>query len=71
MNCLTIKELKSNDEILEAFPVMKQLSAIGERSAGKRLLPFIRITKWRRHCGADWIQTKDQPFHPADLFVTW
>lgn len=25
MNCLTIKELKSNDEILEAFPVMKQL----------------------------------------------
>ena len=25
MNCLTIKELKSNDEFLEAFPVMKQL----------------------------------------------
>lgn len=25
MNCLTIKELKSNDEILEAFSVMKQL----------------------------------------------
>ena len=24
MNCLTIKELKSNDEILEAFLVMKQ-----------------------------------------------
>lgn len=25
MNCLTIRELKSINEILEAFPVMKQL----------------------------------------------
>ena len=71
MNCLTIKELKSNDEILEAFLGNEATSTIGERSAGKRLIPLIRITKWRRHCGADWIQTKDQPFHPADLFVTW
>ena len=70
MNCLTIKELKSNDEILEAFLVMKQHLQL-VKDAGKRLLPFIRITKWRRHCGADWIQTKDQPFHPADLLLTW
>ena len=80
MNCLTIKELKSNDEILEAFPVMKQLRnqlndstylQLVKEAQEKDCFHLVRITKWRRHCGADWIQTKDQPFHPADLFVTW